>query len=169
MVKAIIGITVISMSLLAADTEITIQEQQITPRISKEKSRDFARKITTIITQEPHEHIEKAITRTLSKRSEYPTIDLSEQRMHALTHVESVEDELNVDFQLKDEVTKWAIRELAARNNYEHSERKKESKKKIIASIFALITTAISIAGPIITIFATCESGCQNNINVTNT
>lgn len=143
--------------------------RELTPRLPKEISKEMARKISIILTESNDATIERALYRTVSDDPKHDETELdhaNDKRVQLFHSVSEVHDELNVDNSLKDQLSRWAIKELAARSNHEADCRKKESKKKIIASGIALITTIISIIGPIATFFITnnnAQYDCFNN------
>lgn len=85
--------------------------------------------------------------------------------MGVFSQLSNIQDELNVDYCLKEQLSRWALKELSAKTNKETSIRKKETQKKVIASTIALIATAASIIAPIITFFLVddCDTISNNS------
>jgi len=149
----------ISFIVRASDVEIRVvktpERREVTPRLSKDQSKEVAKKINTLLLDEENEHTELAISRTLSKDPEYPHVNLTEERIHAFNQIDFMGNPLSSEMHCRNELSKWALKELSASHNHEREMRKKEHKRKLIATTIAGIATILSIIGPIITALVT--------------
>ncbi len=157
----------LSMIIRSSDVHISVDSvvkpspmREITPRLTKEESKEVARKISTILTESSDHIIEKALSRTISDDPAIEEEEIENIRMGIFSQLSNIQDELNVDYCLKEQLSRWALKELSAKTNKETSIRKKETQKKVIASTIALIATAASIIAPIITFFLVDD--CDN-------
>lgn len=131
------------------------------PKLTKEESKEIATKVTNILNESGNEHLEKAFTHSLVTPREFQPHELNEKRKMALRSIDTVQDELNVDDGLKSELMQWAIHELAARNNYESSQRKNEARQKWLIAIAGFLTTVTGIVVPIIVDSLSNSDGCS--------
>lgn len=159
----------ISFTLRASEVEIKVtktpERKELTPRLSKDQSKEIAKKLNNILLSEDNEQTELAISRTLSKDPEYQNINLTQERMCAFNQLDFINEEIASEMILKNELSKWALKELSASHNHEREMRKKEQKRKIVVAVIAGITTVLSIAGPIITALLTTNNttpACTN-------
>lgn len=174
MIMMILLITPLFLS--AAEVQVSLENslkpsplREITPRLTKEESKEVARKISTILTESSDHVIEKAISRTISDDPPLMEDDeLENIRMGVFSQLNNIQDELNVDYCLKEQLSRWALKELSGKTNQEISIRKRETQKKVIASTVALVATVISIIAPVLTFFLVddCDTIHNNSSKV---
>jgi len=143
----------ICFSLSAADDKPT------PPVLSRGQSKEVSRKISSIVIRDAHANapVEAALERTLTAR---PSDEVGQRRHQVMQQMQLLEDEdESINQNLKDELAKWALQELAERNLHEATERQGERRMKWLASGVAALATVMSIITP----FIAGGDGCSDS------
>ena len=141
----ILSIWLISCALYGADNMSDQMEHAKRPKLTKKESIELAGKMTNVMRTES-DHVRTALGDAVRQSTNYHTINI---------------DNPYKEDALKEELTKWALEELAERHNKIKEEKSNEKRKRILASIAAIVGGIATIVTPILTYFLTCDDSCS--------